>query len=121
VLSVEGVQLGHQAHSRNLILTDGTFGDDFTVPTGKAFVLTDIIISPQIEGASGPLLVQVTASDPFTTALSLTSSGENPASFQVHLTAGMVFLSGSTIRASVRQCSNQHERLRISHYRAQSR
>jgi hypothetical protein len=75
-------------------------GADFTVPSGKVFILTDIIISPQEFPPSGDYLIQVlpSAGSTFTTALSVTSSAANPSSFQVNLTGGMVFLAGSKVR-----------------------
>jgi len=83
----------------NLILVGGSEGEDFTVPSGKAFILTDIIISPQVFSPTGEYLVQVTSSPEFfTTAISIQSSAANPSSFQVNLTGGMVFTAGSKVQ-----------------------
>jgi|SRR5687768_12137121 len=77
-------------------------GDDFIVPSGKAFILTDIIISPQVVPSSGTFLVQVLPSqNVLTSALTVTSSAAEPSSFKVNLTAGMVFPADSNVRVSL--------------------
>ena len=76
----------------------GSSGEDFVVPHGKAFVLLDIVISPQVFPPPGNYRLQVLATEPFTTTVTVQSSGQNPASFRVNLTAGMVFRAGSKVR-----------------------
>lgn len=84
--------------SRNLV----TVGDsqEFVVPAGKVFILKDVVVSPQYIPPTGYYIFQVLPSSGslFTTALTVTSSGEDPSSFQVHLSSGMLFKSGSNVR-----------------------
>lgn len=76
-------------------------GGDFAVPEDKAFVLTDFIISPQTFATSGTFTIVVVSANTNNrnTAIVLTTSAANPSSFQVNLTSGMVFPSGSIVRA----------------------
>jgi hypothetical protein len=85
---------------RNLVIVGGNKEDAFIVPSGKVFVLTDIIISPQQIPAFGDYAIQVTptSGSTFTTAMSVTSSAADPSSFQVNLTGGMIFKTGSKVR-----------------------
>src|SRR2546427_3886107 len=76
----------------------------FVVPSGKVFILTDVIIAPQVFpiASAGDYLLQVTSSPNFvSTTLSVAATATNPASFQVHLLTGMVFQAGSTVRVSL--------------------
>jgi hypothetical protein len=70
----------------------------FVVPPGKFLVLTDIVISPQVFPSSGQYLWDITSIPELTTAINVASSADSPSSFQVHLTTGMVFHSGSSVR-----------------------
>ena len=72
----------------------------FVVPADKVFVLTDVIIAPQQIPTSGFYVFQVTpsAGGTFSTNLNIVSSAEDPSSFQVNLSGGMVFQSGSNVR-----------------------
>jgi hypothetical protein len=72
--------------------------DVLAVPAGKAFVLTDLVVSPQVFPPEGEYAIQVVSRPgPLTTAISFNASAANPASFQVHLQTGMVFRAGSTV------------------------
>jgi hypothetical protein len=82
----------------------------FVVPSGKVFILTDIIIAPPVFPVvnAGDYLLQVTPSPNFmTTALSVAAAASNPASLQVHLLTGMVFQAGSTVRVSLTSGTNR--------------
>ena len=92
----------------DLALVGDTVGQSFTVPSGKAFVLTDIITSPSIfplPPEFNEYLVRVYASPSqfFTTALTVMVSerGGSDSTNQVNLTSGMVFPSGSKVSVSV--------------------
>jgi hypothetical protein len=94
----------------NLVPVGSTPAQAFVVPSGKVFILTDIIIAPQVFPvvAAGDYLVQVTpSSNVMTTALSVAATATNPASFQVHLLTGMVFQAGSTVRVSLTSGTNR--------------
>jgi hypothetical protein len=81
-------------------------GEAFTVPPGKALVLTDVMLSPQVFPTAGDFGLQIVASPgPFTTGLIVTSSSSDPSSFQVNLTTGMVFQAGSSVRAGLNAAS----------------
>jgi hypothetical protein len=82
----------------------------FVVPSGHVFILTDVIIAPQVFPVvnAGDYLLQVTPSPNFmTTALSIAATASNPASLQVHLLTGMVFQAGSTVRVSLTSGTNR--------------
>ena len=71
----------------------------FVVPPGRAFVLTDIVVSPQVLSASGPPFAwQIFNSPQITTNMNVTSTPSDPSSYQVHLTTGMVFAAGNEVR-----------------------
>src|SRR2546425_5946650 len=82
----------------------------FVVPSGKVFILTDVIIAPQgfpVVNA-GDYTFQVTPSPNFvTTALSVAATATNPASLQVHLLTGMVFQAGSNVRVGLTSGNNR--------------
>jgi len=82
----------------------------FGVPPGKVFILTDLIIAPQVFPVvnAGDYLLQVTPSpNVVTTALSVAATASNPASFQVHLLTGMVFQAGSNVRVNLTSGNNR--------------
>ena len=82
----------------------------FVVPSGKVFILTDVIIAPQgfPVASAGDYTFQVTPSPNFmTTALSVAATATNPASFQVHLLTGMVFQAGSNVRVTLTSGTNR--------------
>ena len=86
----------------NLVTVGST--QAFGVPSGKVFILTDVIIAPQgfPVASAGDYAFQVTPSPNFvSTALSVAATATNPASFQVHLLTGMVFQAGSNVRVDL--------------------
>ena len=89
------------AESTNLAVAGGAAQPGFTVPGHRAFILTDIIISPQEIPASGDFLINIISSPVLTTSLAIPCSASDSASFQTHLTTGMVFPAGSQIRVSL--------------------
>ena len=94
----------------NLVTVGSTPNQAFVVPSGKVFILTDLIIAPQVFPVvnAGDYLLQVTPSPNFvTTALSVAATATNPASFQVHLLTGMVFQAGSNVRVSLTSGNNR--------------
>src|SRR5262245_55762581 len=68
----------------------GGTANPFVVPSGKALVLTDIVISPQAI-ATAELKWQVFNTGAITTNVSGTSTPDDASSYQLHLTTGMVF------------------------------
>jgi hypothetical protein len=98
---VTAVAIGGEIKNMQVIGDDTN--PDFVVPSGKVFVLTDIFVSPQsFPPPNGFYRVQILPSvEVFTTAITLISQSNNPASFQTHLTTGMVFQSGSTVRVAL--------------------
>jgi len=94
----------------NLVTVGSTPTQAFVVPSGKVFILTDLIIAPQVfpVASAGDYLLQVTPSPNFvTTALSVAATATNPASFQVHLMTGMVFQAGSSVRVGLTSGNNR--------------
>ena len=88
--------------SQELVPVGGNIAHPFEVPAGKFFVLTDLVISPQVFTPEGDYLWQVSASQThFTTEITVTSKTADASSFQVHLTTGMVFEAGSRIGVSL--------------------
>jgi len=88
----------------NLVPVGSSPAQAFVVPPGKVFILTDLIIAPQVFPVvnAGDYLFQVTPSPNFvSTALSVAATAANPASFQVHLLTGMVFQAGSNVRVGL--------------------
>ncbi len=73
-------------------------GEDFFVPEGMNFVLTDIVVSPQNVGLEGIFVFQVLSSLPFSTALNTQASIDDFSSFRLNFTSGMVFNPGSPVR-----------------------
>jgi hypothetical protein len=91
----------------SLTLVGSSQDNPFIVPLGKVFVLTDIIISPQVFSSTGEYLFQVIPSPEFlTTGLTVRSRVAEPSSFQVHLMTGMVFKPGSNVRVFL--CFGDH-------------
>lgn len=94
----------------NLVPVGSSPAQAFVVPSGKVFILTDIIIAPQVFpiANAGDYAFQVTPSPNFvTTTLSVAATATNPASFQVHLLTGMVFQAGSNVRVSLTSGNNR--------------
>jgi hypothetical protein len=73
-------------------------GGTFVVPEGKTLVLTDVVVSPQVVPSAGAYAWQITSSAGTLTNVNVTSSAEDPSSFQLHLTTGMIFQAGSRVR-----------------------
>jgi uncharacterized membrane protein len=67
---------------------------NFVIPTGKGFIVTDIIFTPQYLPIKGTYTLQLNSSQGITLNYAATSS------FQTSFTTGMVLKSGSTIDAS---------------------
>lgn len=89
------------SESTNLAVAGGAAQPGFTVPPHRAFILTDIIVSPQEIPASGDFVINIISSPVLTTSLAIPCSATDAASFQTHLTTGMVFPAGSQIRVSL--------------------
>lgn len=88
----------------NLVTVGSSPAQAFVVPSGKVFILTDVIIAPQVFpiASAGDYAFQVTPSPNFvSTALSVAATAINPSSFQVHLLTGMVFQAGSNVRVGL--------------------
>ena len=94
----------------NLVPVGSSPAQAFVVPSGHVFILTDVIIAPQVFPVvnAGDYLFQVTPSpNAGTTALSVAATATNPASLQVHLLTGMVFQAGSTVRVGLTSGTNR--------------
>jgi hypothetical protein len=88
----------------NLVTVGSNPAQAFVVPSGKVFILTDMIIAPQgfPVASAGDYTFQMTPSPNFmTTTLSVAAMATNPTSFQVHLMTGMVFQAGSNVRVEL--------------------
>jgi len=70
----------------------------FIVPAGYSFVLTDVVISPQLIPVEGWYVWGIVSAPEFTTAITSQSSAPNLSSFQMHLNTGMIFRAGNRVR-----------------------
>jgi hypothetical protein len=85
-------QMQNSADPKDMIDTDG--GGNFVIPTGKGFLLKDVIFVPQLFPLKGLYILQIGSSQ----GISLVY-GES-SSLQTSFTTGLVLKSGSPIRAS---------------------
>lgn len=69
----------------------------FIVPAGYSFVLTDVVLSPQLIPVEGWYVWGIVSGPEFTTAITSQSSASNLTSFQMHLNTGMVFRAGNSV------------------------
>ena len=70
----------------------------FIVPVGYAFVLTDVVLSPQLMPVEGWYVWGIASGPEFTAAITSQSSAPDLSSFQMHLNTGMVFRAGNRVR-----------------------
>ena len=94
----------------NLVPAGSSPAQAFVVPSGHVFILTDVLIAPQVFPVvnAGDYLFQVTPSpNGGTTALSVAAAASNPASLQVHLLTGMVFNASSNVRVGLTSGNNR--------------
>jgi hypothetical protein len=70
----------------------------FIVPAGYSFVLTDVVLSPQLIPVEGWYVWGIVSGPEFTAAIKSQSSAPDLSSFQMHLNTGMVFRSGNRVR-----------------------
>lgn len=76
----------------------GGENETFIVPAGYSFVLTDVVISPQLIPVEGWYVWGIVSGPEFTAAIKSQSSAPDLSSFQMHLNTGMVFLAGNRVR-----------------------
>lgn len=70
----------------------------FIVPVGYSFVLTDVVLSPQLIPVEGWYVWGLASGPEFTSAITSQSSAPDLSSFQMHLNTGMVFRAGNRVR-----------------------
>lgn len=70
----------------------------FIVPAGYSFVLTDVVLSPQLIQVEGWYVWGIVSGPDFTAAINSQSSAPDLSSFQMHLNTGMVFRAGNRVR-----------------------